>query len=62
MSIPKILQEALSNPEWWEVMQEEMKAFHKYNTWDLVELPNGKKVVGHKWVFIVKHKADGSVE
>jgi hypothetical protein len=25
-------------------MQEEMKALHKNNTWDLVQLPNGKKV------------------
>jgi hypothetical protein len=28
----------------------------------LVKLPNGKKVVGCKWVFTIKHKADGSVE
>jgi hypothetical protein len=43
-------------------MQQEMKALHKNNTGELVELPNGKKVVGCQWVFIVKHKADGEVE
>jgi hypothetical protein len=60
VSIPKNLQEALSDPKWREAMQEEMKALHKNNTWDLVELPNGKKAIGCKWVFTVKHKADGS--
>jgi hypothetical protein len=43
-------------------MQEELKALHKNKTWDLVKLPNEKKIVGCKWVFTIKHKADGSVE
>jgi hypothetical protein len=43
-------------------MQEEMKALHKNNTWNLVKLPNGKKAAGCKWVFTVKHMVDGSVE
>jgi hypothetical protein len=43
-------------------MHEEMEALHKNKTWDLVKLPNRKKLVGCKWVFTIKHKADGSVE
>ena len=43
-------------------MVEEMEALQKNSTWDLVELLEGKKTVGCKWVFTVKHKADGSVE
>jgi len=43
-------------------MHEEMEALHKNKTWDLVKLPNGKKVVGCKWVFTIKHKADGSLK
>jgi hypothetical protein len=62
VSIPQNLQEAISDPKWREAMQEEMRALHKNNTWELVELPSGKKAVGCKWVFTVKHKADGSVE
>jgi hypothetical protein len=31
-------------------------------TWKLVPRPAGKKVIGSKWVFKVKHNADGSIE
>ena len=43
-------------------MQEEMRALKKNDTWDFVDLPNGKRAVGCKWVFTIKHKADGSLE
>uniref|UniRef100_A0A2N9IHB3 Integrase catalytic domain-containing protein n=1 Tax=Fagus sylvatica TaxID=28930 RepID=A0A2N9IHB3_FAGSY len=56
------MQNALGNPKWKSAMVEEMEALQKNSTWDLVELPEGKKTVGCKWVFTVKHKADGSVE
>jgi hypothetical protein len=62
VSTPDNLQNALGNPKWKSVMVEEMEALQKNSTWDLVELPEGKKTVGCKWVFTVKHKADGSVE
>ena len=32
------------------------------NTFTLKELPHGRKLVGTKWVYKVKHKKDGSVE
>ena len=43
-------------------MQEELAAIEKNQTWDLVELPEGNKVVGLKWVFKTKFKADGSLQ
>ena len=43
-------------------MSEEMKALHKTGTWELTTLPKGKRTVGCKWVFTVKHWADGSIE
>jgi len=39
-----------------------MSALVKNNTWEIVKLPSNKRVVGCRWVFIVKHNADGSVE
>jgi len=38
MSIPRNLQEALSDPKWRTAMHEEMEALHKNKTWDLVKL------------------------
>ena len=47
---------------WRDAMQQEMDSLHKHYVFNLVELPNGKKAIGSKWVFRVKHNADGSVE
>ncbi|KAK8949005.1 hypothetical protein KSP39_PZI005721 [Platanthera zijinensis] len=43
-------------------MLEEMSALDKNNTWELVQLPKGKTVVGCKWVFSVKQNSQGLVE
>ena len=43
-------------------MNEELDALHKNHTCDMVELPHGQFVVGCKWVYKIKTKADGSVE
>jgi hypothetical protein len=31
-------------------------------TWTLVQLPPDRKAIGYRWVFKVKHNADGSLE
>ena len=43
-------------------MEEEMDSLAENNTWDLVQLPEGRNVVGCKWVFKLKWKVDGSIE
>ena len=43
-------------------MSVEMQALEKNNTWEIVDLPKGKKSVGCKWVFTFKYEADGSLE
>ena len=52
----------MENPNWKSAVLEEMNALKKNGTWEVVELPRHKKIVGCKWVFTVKCKADGSVE
>ena len=62
---PKSVKEALSSPEkdeWVEAMEREMESLHENEVWNLVELPDGRKSVGCKWVFKKKHDADGNVE
>ena len=51
---PAIYLEAVNcddSGRWMIVMQEEMESLHKNDTWDLMRLPKGKKVVRCKWVF-----------
>ena len=43
-------------------MDEEMKALEKNGTWEIVERPGGKKPVGCKWIYTVKHKSDGTID
>ena len=51
--------------DWIKAMHDEMNSLKKNNTFDLVELPKGRKILKNKWVFklkqgdgnIVKHKA-----
>ena len=48
--------------QWRTAMQKEMDSIHSNVVWDLVELPEGHKPVGSKWVFKRKTGADGSIE
>jgi len=59
---PTNIYEALKDSKWTQAVKEEMEALLKNETWTLVPLPKGKKTVGCKWVFSIKHKADGSID
>ena len=39
-----------------------MSALKKNNTWELVNLPKGKRKVGCKWVLTTKNRAYGTLE
>ena len=43
-------------------MNKEIEALQDNGTWELTDLPLGKKVIGSKWVYKVKLKSDGTVE
>ena len=43
-------------------MDSELQALIDNDTWTLTALPAGKKTIDCRWVYKVKHKADGSVE
>jgi hypothetical protein len=42
------------NPSWRKAMMEEMDSIKENDTWSLVDLPPGRKLIGVKWVFKVK--------
>jgi hypothetical protein len=62
---PKSFKQAMSGPDadkWYEACMAEMQAHFKNSTWQLVQLPAGRKAIGSKWVFKIKQNADSSVE
>ena len=61
VSIPRNVQEALTDPDWKKAMNEEMEVLQRNTTWELVPLPEGKKTVGCRWIFTVKLNSDGSI-
>ncbi|GJY44560.1 putative ribonuclease H-like domain-containing protein [Tanacetum coccineum] len=56
---PKKVIHALKDPSWIEAMQEEFLQFKLQEVWTLVDLPNGKKAIGSKWVFKYKNDERG---
>ena len=51
-----------NSTEWKKAAESEYKSLIDNHTWDLVPLPEDKNVIGSKWVFKVKRKADGTVQ
>jgi histone deacetylase 1/2 len=43
-------------------MQEEIQALHDNGTWTLVPYHSSMNLVGSRWVYKIKRRADGSVE
>lgn len=43
-------------------MNLELDALEMNGTWEIVQLPKGKHVIGSKWIFKTKFKQDGSVD
>ncbi|GJR22677.1 putative ribonuclease H-like domain-containing protein [Tanacetum coccineum] len=58
---PKKVIHALKDPSWIEAMQEELIQFKLQKVWTLVDLPNGKRPIGTKWVFMNKNDEIGIV-
>jgi len=57
--------EAMRRPDveqWKQAVLKDLNAHSTNGTWKLISRPTGKKVIGSKWVFKVKHNMDGSIE
>eukprot|EP00253_Pinus_taeda_P025355 PITA_25355 len=51
---PVHFEEAIKDKKLIEVMDEEINPIERKKTWDLVELPKGKEVIGVKWIYKTK--------
>jgi hypothetical protein len=48
--------------KWHEAMEEELKSMSSNDVWDLVEILDGAKWVGCKWVYKIKYYSKGKIE
>lgn len=58
---PRSYMEARESTEWTSASSDEIASIEQNETWILVELPQGAKAIGVKWVFKLKRNADGSI-
>ena len=61
---PTSYSEAMMGPEsekWLEAMNSEMDSMSKNQVWSLVDLPEGIRPIGCKWIFKKKKDMDGNV-
>ncbi|KAL8109911.1 hypothetical protein AgCh_025854 [Apium graveolens] len=58
---PKKIDEALLDPDWISVMQEELDQFERSKALKLVPAPKNRSIIGTKWVFRNKMDENGIV-
>ena len=51
-----------NSQKWIDAMKDEMKSMNDNEVWDLVELPEGVKPIGFKWIFKTKKDSKGNIE
>ena len=54
--------ESDNSDKWLNATGDEMNSMGVNHVWDLVELPDGFKTVGCKWVFKTKRDSNGNME
>lgn len=59
---PEDFEEAAKKKEWRTAMQDEIDVIVKNKTWDLVDRPKDKTVIGVKWIYKTKLNQDGSIQ
>jgi hypothetical protein len=59
---PHNVDEALANKNWKHAMDLEYNALLHNKTWHLVPPQKGRNIIGCKWVWKIKRKADGSLD
>ena len=60
---PQTYDEAINSPftsSWEQAMTEEIDSLKENNTFELIELPEGKHTVGGKWVYTLKENSGGT--
>jgi hypothetical protein len=59
---PSNFDEATDQEVWRDAMVEEYTSIMRNDVWDIMSRPEGKLVVSSRWLYRIKHVADGSIE
>ena len=59
---PYNYEEAAGKKGWKDAMIEEYQLVMKNNVWEIIPRQEGKSVVTSKWIYKIKHVADGNIE
>ena len=62
---PTSIQEALQSDharEWKQAIDAEYKSLMEHGTWELIELPRGRRAINCEWIFHTKYDQHGNVE
>ena len=61
---PITIEDALNREEgdqWTKAIDEELGTLKEMGTWELADLPEGRKPIGCKWVFVKKRDEKGKL-
>jgi hypothetical protein len=61
---PSSYHEATQSPQkdqWIKAMNEELNSINENQTWEITDLPSGRKAIGSKWVFKIKRNEIGEI-
>jgi hypothetical protein len=61
-SEPTCFEETIVRKPCWDSMVEEYASIINNNVWEIVPIPLNKSVVNSKWIYKIKHAADGSID
>ena len=59
---PACFEEVVQKKKWEEAMTKEYHSIMKNDVWNVVPRPKGKDVVSSKWIYKIKHAADGNID
>lgn len=59
---PSCYTQAIRNSHWLQAMKDEMHALEQNHTWTLVPKLTSMNIIGCRWIFKLKYKADRSLD
>lgn len=61
---PKQYNNACKSDVWRQAMQMNMTTFKllRYHVWELIGLPQGKRLIDSEWLYNIEHNAHGDVK